>query len=175
MVQLGLTGKCHPHTSRGVDGSKARAVQSAGPWAGPALHRDGMRCDVVHTTDNGEFGDGCADGPGAAAFGKWIVHDPCEGVVAAGGCVGVQRCSGIDGAETYSATVSGHERRGLHSDEIMLGALLRRLARTHPGETNAGVMTAHPAGQQAEASSTSTYGAPGVVAKATTLLAGQRR
>ena len=32
-------------------------------------------------------------------------------------------------------------------------------------------MTAHPAGQQTEARSTSTYGAPGVVAKATTLLA----
>jgi shikimate 5-dehydrogenase len=36
-------------------------------------------------------------------------------------------------------------------------------------------MTAHPAGQQTHSSSTSTYVPPGVVAKATNLLAGQGR
>ena len=37
------------------------------------------------------------------------------------------------GAETYSATVSGHERRGLHSDEIMLGGSVVAPRQNSPG------------------------------------------
>src|SRR6516162_362346 len=70
---------------------------------------------------------------------------------------------------------SSTEKQAGQSNTALASSFFHQHLSTHPGETTAGVMTAHPAGQQTEASSTSTYRAPGVVAKATTLLAGQRK